>query len=610
MTQDWGQKSVRWPSPWPWAMIAALAVGVAAFAGAGVWHYRRAWTPFQQEYLGVYAKSYIPSWTGNARYELQYRVDAKGRKLATDADLGDLVDHKARLEKGSDLYNKAKLRVWMDAAIYGGRSPWQKFSDEWPAAVLAFGLCLVPAIPRDRERWRVRREGLRLRGPEMVTTSVFNKRNGSDGYGIGFVNEIRPWWDRLLFPNKLRHVCIPRERESKHMILMGDSGTGKSALIRQLLLQVAARSETAIVYDPAREYTPTFYRPERGDVILNPLDQRMPYWSPADEVGHEAEALTLATSLFQDDRRENPFFVEGPRKVFAHLLTFKPTPQELAMVYMGAQQQRGGMLASLSMVADSLKLLPRKEEATSTWSAAQWAKDRRGWVFVTSKPEYREPLRPLISLWLDLLVLRLMNDVGGERPATWFVLDELASLQRLPQLLTAVTENRKSGNPVVLGFQGKSQIEARYGREAEALLSQPATKVFLRTSEPESAQWISKAIGDVEMERRRESRSADNFPHTRATHGEQEERRIMPLVIPSQISGLLDRHGYLKSGNLVVPLRFPYFKLAAPQEGFIPRRGTVRPPEPATPVPAAPELVEMVVPEPAMAIEEEPAFFE
>jgi hypothetical protein len=41
----------------------------------------------------------------------------------------------------------------------------------------------------------------------------------------------------------------------------------------------------------------------------------------------------------------------------------------------------------------------------------------------------------------------------------WFVIDELASLQKLPQLHTAITEARKSRNPVVLGFQGKAQLE-------------------------------------------------------------------------------------------------------------------------------------------------------
>jgi Type IV secretion-system coupling protein DNA-binding domain len=71
-------------------------------------------------------------------------------------------------------------------------------------------------------------------------------------------------------------------------------------------------------------------------------------------------------------------------------------------------------------------------------------------------------------------------------------------------LHTALTENRKSGNPVVIGFQGRSQLEVRYGHEAEAMLSQPATKIFLHTSEPRAAKWISDTLGEVEMERMKE----------------------------------------------------------------------------------------------------------
>ena len=173
-------------------------------------------------------------------------------------------------------------------------------------------------------------------------------------------------------------VRVPRAIESSHFLIMGDSGTGKSALIRQMLTQIEARGETAIVYDPALEYTPQFYTPERGDAILNPLDARSPYWTPADEWRHEAETLTLATSLFPDRHHENAFFTEAPRRIFAHLLTLRPTPEQLAwwlchedeidrrlagtayaaMIDRQAPAQRSGVLASLNMVADTLKLLP------------------------------------------------------------------------------------------------------------------------------------------------------------------------------------------------------------------------------------------------------------
>jgi type IV secretory pathway TraG/TraD family ATPase VirD4 len=167
-----------------------------------------------------------------------------------------------------------------------------------------------------------------------------------------------------------------------------------------------------------------------------------------------------------------------------------------AMIDKGAANQRSGVLGSLNMVADAFKLLPKESETKRRWNTVEWAKERKGWVFLTSKATMRERMRPLVSLWLDLLVLRLMNEESAKRK-TWFVLDELASLQRLPQLTTAVTENRKSNNPMVLGFQGKAQVEALYGHVAEAMLSQPATKIFLNSRMAYVS--VSRAQFDVQM---------------------------------------------------------------------------------------------------------------
>jgi type IV secretory pathway TraG/TraD family ATPase VirD4 len=411
----------------------------------------------------------------------------------------------------------------------------------------------------------------------MVTVKEFNKKTGADG--ISFLTE-----------RGRESLSIPRSLESSHMMMMGDTGAGKSVLQRRVLMQIAERGESAIVYDPALEHTPQFFTPARGDLILNPLDVRCPYWSPSDEVMHEAEALTLATSLFPDKPHENTFFVEGPRKIFAHLLTLKPTPEELvrwmsheeeldrllkgteltAFIYRGAGPQRGGVLGALNMVADSLKLLPKESETKQRWTTEEWARQQSGWIFLTSTPRFRERLLPLMSLWLDTLVLRLMNQGDPSLRHAWFVLDELASLQRLPQLHTALTENRKSGNPVVIGFQGRSQLEVRYGHEAESMLSQPATKIFLHTSEPRAAKWISDTIGEVEMERVKET--VNTQPLTIAkSKSYHNERRRKPLVLPSEISGLQRLHALLKVDNLVVPFSFPYLAPVKTQPGFIPR---------------------------------------
>ena len=84
-----------------------------------------------------------------------------------------------------------------------------------------------------------------------------------------------------------------------------------------------------------------------------------------------------------------------------------------------------------------------------------------------------------------------MRLLAGGSPV-WVILDELPTLNKLPKLPEALAVARKPNVRLVIGLQGRAQLEARYDKEAEAMLSQPATKAFLRTSEPRAAEWISK----------------------------------------------------------------------------------------------------------------------
>ena len=154
--------------------------------------------------------------------------------------------------------------------------------------------------------------------------------------------------------------------------------------------------------------------------------------------------------------------------------------------------------------------------------------------------------------------MRLLNEPKEGQKRAWFVIDELASLQKLPQLHTAITENRKSKNPVILGFQGKAQLEYLYGHLAEVMLSQPATSIWLKTKEPTAGEWVSKFIGKVEIERLRET----HFDGTRAGRNFSLDRQIEPLVMESEISGLADLHAYMKYENYVTRFSFPYLDVS------------------------------------------------
>jgi type IV secretory pathway TraG/TraD family ATPase VirD4 len=557
-----------------------------------------------------YNEQYWTSCTGTLRpLVLPYVVDARGsRALATSGSVVVLSPSKpggavrfqlseAAVAAGATRIEFLRTRgpVWnaclaLERHLHANRLAVPiRMSPQISAAVGIAVLALTVGLYRHRRAKRTLRRGQTLRGSELVTSMRFNRLKRADGIGFQIVE--RPSLLALVNGGSAS-LSVRLQEESSHFLLMGDTGSGKSSLIRQLLEQVERRNQAAIVYDPAIEFAPQFYRAERGDVILNPLDARMPYWSPGEEIQHRAEALGFAKALFPDDRRDNRFFIESPRKIFARLLSFRPTAQEIAhwlqrpseidrllqgtelasMIDTAAPSQRAGVLASLSMIGDSFQLVPERGDTTCSWSAHAWAQRRQGWVFLTSTPQTIDRLRPLMTLWLDLLLMRLL--AGGD--PVWMFLDELPTLNKLPKLPEALALARKPNVRLVVGFQGRAQLEARYGTEAEAMVSQPATKVFLRTSEPRAAEWISKALGEIEHERLRESVNYDKyFPmaYYRKSHNYSLDRQTKQLVLASEIMGLANLTGYLKSENYVVPFRFRPNPMRPLQPGLVPRAG-------------------------------------
>jgi hypothetical protein len=595
--QQWGRKeSIIWPPRRYLYTLGALFLSLVLTGFFVYVRFQYGLSPLERYYLPYYLRSDMVITHPASTYQLLYVSDGKLRvRVALDADLVagltpqfmgkplPLALSSQALQNGlcflfreqSHSYSNKALHKWIGHWIYGDVSVSNLFTMQLVFGLVAFGLQFPFSIRNDIQRIKELRYGRRLKGPVLVNAKDFTKAINGDGIGIATNDSKLP-------------LCVPRDAENKHFLIVGDTGSGKSSIIRQMLYQVDARGDSAIVYDPACEFVKQFYNERRRDIVLNPLDARMPYWNPSNELRRKAEAKALAVSLYQPEGVTNRFFVEAPQKIFAHLLSYLPTPEELVrwmsdpdeidrrvrgteywmLIDPKAPQQRTGVLGSLNMSADSFRLLPKQDETTSVWTATKWAETRRGWIFITSRPTMREALRPLISLWIDTLVLRLLNEPMPDQKPVWFVIDELASLQRLPQLHTAITENRKSQNPVILGFQGRSQMQARYGEDAEAMLSQPATKIFLRTTEPRAAKWVSEAIGEIEIERLRET----HYEGSRAGRNFSLDRQTEPLVLPSEVSGLDDLHGFLKYGNHVARFSFPFIALEEKSPGFDERK--------------------------------------
>ena len=423
------------------------------------------------------------------------------------------------------------------------------------------------------------------KGTKLVSPKEFNRYIKGDGLAIPC--RVKPFILLRWLPwqsEKQTPLPIRKSDETVHVLIAGDSGTGKSALQHTFLQQIGDRSEDrSVVYDPSLEFWEHHGCSSRGDLLLHPLEDTCPYWNIIAEIRNPLDAAALAKSLIPDTTEGKiDFWDFAPRQLLAQLLLELKKQQKgtrtlikwLAdpelifdlvagtevevLIDKNAHGQRAGILASLSRIADAIKLLP-PDDGRPKFSFTEWSKQGRGWLFIGTKGVgERDGLRPLISAWLDTAFARLMEHKNGI--PTWVVVDELPSLQKLPSLKVSLHEGRKYNLRFVLGFQGRAQIEQLYGRDAETLMSAPSTRIFLRSNEYAAAEWAAKNIGMPERERQMESFTS---PLALTGGGKDSinvrtDKRTDYLVFPNEIQNLPKLTGYLRYDNYAVPISFPY----------------------------------------------------
>ena len=143
------------------------------------------------------------------------------------------------------------------------------------------------------------------------------------------------------------------------------------------------------------------------------------------------------------------------------------------------------------------------------WVEETCSKDyNKGWLFITSRSKYHKEIKPLISLWLGLVMqgVQSLNQDSDRR--IWIVMDELASLHRLEMLSDTMADIRKFGGCVAIGIQSISQLQFLYGNhEAEAIADLLNTSVYFRSPKSKVAKWVSDDLGEQVISEVKESRS-------------------------------------------------------------------------------------------------------
>lgn len=374
-------------------------------------------------------------------------------------------------------------------------------------------------------------------------------------------------------------VGIPAWLECRHFTILGTTGAGKTTVLRQMLDTVEARGEPALVYDTSGEFVAHYYRPERGDIILNPFDSRSVYWSPFLEIAHPADADRIARQLVSETgERDDDVWLETSRILVANVLrvlsaegrTTLPdllnalqakTKEEMKVWLAGTSSARtfeddadratGSVLFMLAKASNLLQFLWREPGDARSFSFRDFFagvdkhNGAKPWIFVPRKEDYFEAMKPLLACWLECAASATLGLEPSANRRLWFFLDELADLPRVDNLTRLLPEGRKFGASVTLTFQAIGQMHRRYGKDsAEALVGCCNSKLYLQLIDRETREWASRNIGDVEVEVRSASDSFEYGPNSgRTSLGST--RHVRAAVIESDMR-LEPHQGFLQ----------------------------------------------------------------
>jgi len=411
----------------------------------------------------------------------------------------------------------------------------------------------------------------------------------------------------------LGDVPLLKNRETEHMMIVGTTGTGKSNSLHHLLRQIRARGDRAVIIDTTGSLVSRFYEDGR-DKLLNPLDKRSLNWDLWSECKEPYHYTELAQSLIPESGSD-PIWWTSARRLFvttaqklqiknqrsikkllklslidplSKVSSFYEETQVSSFMNSAADKTALSVRSTLGMYTEAFAYLESDQQhpfSIRSWVRNELKREENtnnnnhnhsnsgDWLFLSSTTEQRELLAPLLSTWLSIAYKALMGLEESYTRRLWFIVDELPSLNVLPNLPKALAEIRKYGGCFVIGLQNLPQLEEMYGMNlTRSMAGLCGTKVVFRTSDAPTAKKLSEFFGEQEILEPAESIS---FGAHQMRDGVNlaEHRRFQATIPYTNLLNLNNLEAYLQlPGNYpLTKIAFDYLVMENKASGYDPR---------------------------------------
>ena len=339
--------------------------------------------------------------------------------------------------------------------------------------------------------------------------------------------------DSIFFGDRV----LASEEATKHFLAVGTTGSGKTVILR-LLMQSAlrqvglGRDTRALVYDAKQDMMSVLsaYCDPRLVRTTNPFDDRGVSWDLWKDIREPRVAVEIAFTLIPKTHESQPFFSDAARhlmygvivsfmlsghewafadlvrtlrsqRLLKQVLRKHPYCRDLIHLYFNDKRLLSNIMSTIAT-----KMLPFEpiaaawESANESVSLEQWTQTEQILVLGNSETS-RSAIDAINRCMFKRATDLTLAQSESFRRRSWFILDEVSEAGRLDGLISLLKKGRSKGAVVVLAIQSISGLrdQKMYGPHfTDEILGQIGSRFIGRLECPETAEWVSRLIGDQE----------------------------------------------------------------------------------------------------------------
>lgn len=326
-------------------------------------------------------------------------------------------------------------------------------------------------------------------------------------------------------------VPYPADMWTRHVLVVGGVGSGKSTAIKPLIDKVVASREPMILFDPKGEFTSGFGKP----VLIAPWDKRSCSWDVAKDMRNIGDMRRFAAAMIREGT--DPMWANASRQILVGFMIYlkrtrgsrwgwseladlvampqgnllplmaKYHPEAIRAVERASVTTHGILInlssfcASIFDLAEAWGDVPENRRI----SFVEWTRGKARYpqVILQGHGAYAELTKGYVEGIVGVIAA-LINSVEMEDDPNrklWFIADEFGQMGKIP-IRPLFEVGRSRGVRCVVACQDLAQLEEVHGAlMVKALVSMSGTVLVGQMMQGETAEQMAKALGTREVER-------------------------------------------------------------------------------------------------------------